>query len=128
MFRSTLSRERHRRSPEKMENNGSSKANAATTLNSVGDIKACVICKQNYFELCVSEIYIVTICHSCSQIDNSATVLLKIATLYAERLMSDICLVVGGTEYPAHRLILCASSEVFQAWCTLFYTVFIVLI
>ncbi|KAG8233132.1 hypothetical protein J437_LFUL010362, partial [Ladona fulva] len=48
------------------------------------------------------------------EIDNSSTVLLKIANLYAERLMSDICLVVGGTEYPAHRLILCASSEVFQ--------------
>ncbi|KAL1132271.1 hypothetical protein AAG570_010228 [Ranatra chinensis] len=28
--------------------------------------------------------------------------------------MNDICLVVGGVEYPAHRLILCASSEVFQ--------------
>ncbi|XP_071444543.1 galectin-3-binding protein isoform X1 [Hetaerina americana] len=54
---------------------------------------------------CVTEDY---------EIDNSSTVLLKIANLYAERLMSDICLVVGGTEYPAHRLILCASSEVFQ--------------
>lgn len=48
------------------------------------------------------------------QIDNSKYVLTKIATLYAERLMNDICLVVGGIEYPAHRLILCASSEVFQ--------------
>lgn len=46
--------------------------------------------------------------------DNSHTVLLKIATLYAERLMNDICLVVDGVEYPAHRLILCASSDVFQ--------------
>lgn len=46
--------------------------------------------------------------------DNSRTVLLKIATLYAERLMNDICLVVDGIEYPAHRLILCASSDVFQ--------------
>lgn len=46
--------------------------------------------------------------------DNSRTVLLKIATLYAERLMNDICLVVNGIEYPAHRLILCASSDVFQ--------------
>lgn len=46
--------------------------------------------------------------------DNSRTVLLKIATLYAERLMNDICLVVDGVEYPAHRLILCASSDVFQ--------------
>lgn len=49
-----------------------------------------------------------------SQVDNSRTVLLKIATLYAERLMNDICLVVDGVEYPAHRLILCASSDVFQ--------------
>lgn len=28
--------------------------------------------------------------------------------------MSDICLVVGNNRYPAHRVILCASSEVFQ--------------
>lgn len=48
------------------------------------------------------------------QVDNSHTILLKIATLYAERLMNDICLVVDGIEYPAHRLILCASSDVFQ--------------
>ncbi|XP_060821143.1 BTB/POZ domain-containing protein 17 isoform X1 [Bombus pascuorum] len=48
------------------------------------------------------------------EVDNSRTVLLKIATLYAERLMNDICLVVDGIEYPAHRLILCASSDVFQ--------------
>ncbi|XP_012276595.1 BTB/POZ domain-containing protein 17 [Orussus abietinus] len=48
------------------------------------------------------------------EVDNSKTVLLKIATLYAERLMNDICLVVDGVEYPAHRLILCASSDVFQ--------------
>ncbi|CAB0011506.1 unnamed protein product, partial [Nesidiocoris tenuis] len=48
------------------------------------------------------------------QIDNSQSVLVKIATLYAERLMNDICLVVAGVEYPSHRLILCASSEVFQ--------------
>ena len=48
------------------------------------------------------------------QVDNSHKILLKIATLYAERLMNDICLVVDGIEYPAHRLILCASSDVFQ--------------
>lgn len=48
------------------------------------------------------------------QIDNSATVLEKIANLYAERLLSDITLVVGGKQFPAHRLILCASSDVFQ--------------
>jgi hypothetical protein len=96
-----------------MENNGSSKADN-TALSSAGDIEARIICKQNHIEHSVNVIYIVTICHSCLQVDNSATVLLKIATLYTERLMSDICLMVGGTEYPAHRLILCASSEVFQ--------------
>lgn len=48
------------------------------------------------------------------EVDNSRIVLLKIAMLYAERLMNDICLVVNGIEYPAHRLILCASSDVFQ--------------
>ncbi|XP_031784091.1 BTB/POZ domain-containing protein 17 isoform X1 [Nasonia vitripennis] len=47
-------------------------------------------------------------------VDNSRTVLMKIATLYAERLMNDICLVVNDVEYPAHRLILCASSDVFE--------------
>jgi hypothetical protein len=50
-------------------------------------------------------------------------VLLKIASLYTERLMSDICLVVGGTEYPAHRLILCASSEVFQVCSRVLYQI-----
>ncbi|XP_023940987.1 BTB/POZ domain-containing protein 17 [Bicyclus anynana] len=48
------------------------------------------------------------------EVDNSKSVLLKIATLYAEQLMSDLVLEVGGVGYPAHRLILCASSEVFQ--------------
>ncbi|XP_041968036.1 BTB/POZ domain-containing protein 17 [Aricia agestis] len=48
------------------------------------------------------------------EVDNSKSVLHKIATLYAEQLMSDLILEVGGTEYPAHRLILCATSEVFQ--------------
>lgn len=48
------------------------------------------------------------------QIDNSITVLEKIAGLYAERLLSDITLMVGGHAFPAHRLILCASSDVFQ--------------
>jgi len=67
--------------------------------------------------------YRITPCYSCLQVDNSSTVLLKIATLYAERLMSDICLVVGGTEYPAHRLILCVSSEVFQVWSIVLYRV-----
>ncbi|XP_049870510.1 BTB/POZ domain-containing protein 17 [Pectinophora gossypiella] len=48
------------------------------------------------------------------EVDNSKSVLNKIATLYAEQLMSDLTLEVGGVGYPAHRLILCASSEVFQ--------------
>ncbi|KAI8421237.1 hypothetical protein MSG28_008295 [Choristoneura fumiferana] len=48
------------------------------------------------------------------EVDNSKSVLLKIANLYAEQLMSDLVLEVGGVGYPAHRLILCASSEVFQ--------------
>ena len=64
--------------------------------------------------------------------DNSSEVVTKIAGLYAERLMSDVTVVVGKLdtadwsghqaalgsagkqELPAHRLILCASSEVFQ--------------
>lgn len=48
------------------------------------------------------------------QMNNSKGVLLKIANLYAEQLMSDVCLVVGANRYPAHRVILCASSDVFQ--------------
>lgn len=48
------------------------------------------------------------------EMDNATSVLHKIANLYAEQLMSDICLVVGNNRYPAHRVILCASSEVFQ--------------
>ncbi|XP_028160328.1 BTB/POZ domain-containing protein 17-like [Ostrinia furnacalis] len=48
------------------------------------------------------------------EVDNSKSVLLKIATLYAEQLMSDLVLEVAGVGYPVHRLILCASSEVFQ--------------
>jgi len=46
--------------------------------------------------------------------DNSSEVVTKIAGIYAERLMSDVILVVGDQELAAHRLILCASSEVFQ--------------
>lgn len=49
-----------------------------------------------------------------SVMNNSQSVLEKIANLYAEQLMSDIILVVGNEQYPAHRVILCASSEVFQ--------------
>jgi len=46
--------------------------------------------------------------------DNSAEVVAKMAAIYAERLMSDVQLVVGDEVLPAHRLILCASSDVFQ--------------
>ncbi len=42
----------------------------------------------------------------------------EITTLYAEKLMNDICLVVDGVEYLAHRLILCTSSEVFHVRIT----------
>lgn len=51
---------------------------------------------------------------SIVEMNNSNSVLHKIANLYAEQLMSDICLVVGANRYPAHRVILCASSDVFQ--------------
>jgi len=51
---------------------------------------------------------------STISMDNSSEVVTKIAGLYAERLMSDVILVVGKQELAAHRLILCASSEVFQ--------------
>uniref|UniRef100_A0A182N0Y7 BTB domain-containing protein n=1 Tax=Anopheles dirus TaxID=7168 RepID=A0A182N0Y7_9DIPT len=47
-------------------------------------------------------------------LQNTTSVLQKIANLYAERLMSDVTLVVGKARYPAHRIILCASSDVFQ--------------
>lgn len=49
-----------------------------------------------------------------SNFDNSNMIINKMATLYAEKIMSDITLVVGNSEYPSHKLILCASSEVFQ--------------
>ena len=49
-----------------------------------------------------------------ANIDNSDMIINKMATLYAEKIMSDIILVVGNVEYPSHKLILCASSDVFQ--------------
>lgn len=48
------------------------------------------------------------------QVDNPSTILDKIGRLYSEKNLSDVCLLVGGKEFLAHRLILCASSEVFQ--------------
>lgn len=51
---------------------------------------------------------------STVEMNNSSSVLHKIANLYAEQLMSDLVIKVGNKCYPAHRVILCASSEVFQ--------------
>lgn len=48
------------------------------------------------------------------EIGDQQSVLLKVAGLYASHLLSDIILVVGENRYPAHRVILSASSEVFQ--------------
>lgn len=48
------------------------------------------------------------------EIGDEKSVLLKVAGLYASHLLSDINLIVGETRYPAHRVILSASSEVFQ--------------
>lgn len=86
MFRSATRGEQQPSSPEKISSSSSGSSDKSSPSKASGDI----------------------------EIDNSTHVLVKIATLYAERLMNDICLMVGGTEYPAHRLILCASSEVFQ--------------
>lgn len=46
--------------------------------------------------------------------DNSRMIINRMATLYAEKIMNDIILVIGNDEYPSHKLILCASSDVFQ--------------
>lgn len=48
------------------------------------------------------------------EIGDQQSVLLKVAGLYASHLLSDINLIVGENQYPAHRVILSASSEVFQ--------------
>lgn len=48
------------------------------------------------------------------EIGDQQSVLLKVAALYATHLMSDITLNVGENKYPAHRVILSASSDVFQ--------------
>lgn len=48
-------------------------------------------------------------------IDNSANVLKTIRNLYHDRLMCDVNLIVGKKEHPAHRLIVCACSDVFHA-------------
>ncbi|XP_060862150.1 BTB/POZ domain-containing protein 17 [Metopolophium dirhodum] len=46
--------------------------------------------------------------------DNSNALLKKIQNVYANKLLNDITLVVGGISYPAHRFMLCISSDVFE--------------
>lgn len=46
--------------------------------------------------------------------DNSENVLNVLHNLYIEKQMCDVSLIVGEHEHLAHRLILCASSDVFQ--------------
>lgn len=52
--------------------------------------------------------------NSTDEIGDQQSLLLKVAGLYATHLMSDIILLVGENRFPAHRVILSASSEVFQ--------------
>uniref|UniRef100_A0A2M3Z4P5 Putative transport and golgi organization n=1 Tax=Anopheles braziliensis TaxID=58242 RepID=A0A2M3Z4P5_9DIPT len=52
--------------------------------------------------------------HGEMQIHNAKGVLSKIANILAERLTSDVVLLVGDKRYAAHRVILCASSRVFE--------------
>jgi hypothetical protein len=47
MFRSAPSRETHQPTPEKMENNGSSKSDDAAASNDGGDIEVYMPLKQN---------------------------------------------------------------------------------
>lgn len=54
-------------------------------------------------------------CGECKlMIDNSSLMMERIAQLYADRLLSDLTLIVGESKYTVHRLILCTSSDVFQ--------------
>lgn len=48
------------------------------------------------------------------KVDDSSQVLKTLKNLYTEKHMCDVTFLVGRTEYPAHRLILCATSDVFQ--------------
>ena len=44
-------------------------------------------------------------CTNLCNVDNSKTVISKIANLYAERLMSDVCLVVGNVSISKNVLL-----------------------
>lgn len=58
MFRAAPSRDTHHQpTPERVESNGSTKANNAAASNSMGDIEACMICMQNYIEYSASIVY-----------------------------------------------------------------------
>lgn len=48
------------------------------------------------------------------KVDNSQDILQTIQALYHDQQMCDVFLTVGKKEHPAHRLILCAFSDVFQ--------------
>ncbi|XP_023023367.2 transport and Golgi organization 10 isoform X1 [Leptinotarsa decemlineata] len=53
---------------------------------------------------------------SCQKmVDNSENILKVLKRLYFDKQMCDVFLQVGSKEYGAHRIILCASSDVFQA-------------
>jgi hypothetical protein len=52
--------------------------------------------------------------HQEQQFDNSRVVLDKVSRCLTEGLMSDVVLVVGNSSFPSHRMILCASSDVFR--------------
>ncbi|KAG5899435.1 hypothetical protein JTB14_033626 [Gonioctena quinquepunctata] len=53
---------------------------------------------------------------SCQiMVDNSNNILKVLKRLYLDKQMCDVFLKVGSKEYGAHRIILCASSDVFQA-------------
>lgn len=72
---------------------------------------------------CQINVNILTNYHNISlkfvlQVDNSDKILNIIKTLYQEKQMCDVTLKVGPKEFQAHRLILCASSDVFQAMLT----------
>lgn len=50
------------------------------------------------------------------QIDNSQNILKTIKNLYVDQIMCDVYLSVGSKVHAAHKLILSASSDVFQVF------------